>query len=91
LLERPFRVHGVFSDEEILSLVSYIRTGPRPPTKRGWTSLGVSGGEPIQDIHREADGSVRVVMTSDGYVFEIAVCVKAGKGWRITSAGHGIA
>jgi hypothetical protein len=90
LRERPFLVHGSFSDEEVMSLVTYIRTGPRPATEPGSIVMGISGGEPIQDIQQEADGSVSVVMTYDGYVFEVATCVRSGKAWRITSAAYGI-
>jgi hypothetical protein len=89
--ERPFRVHGDFSNSDLVSLVAYVRTGPSPRAKGGWTSTGISGLVPISDIHRETDGSARVLMTEDGYVFELAKCVRVRKGWQIIEASGGVA
>lgn len=41
--ERPIQVDGNFSDEDLLSLVAYIRSKPAPTTAPNSVAIGVSG------------------------------------------------
>src|SRR5689334_3212056 len=50
LSERPIRLSGTWSDDELNSLIAYVRGGPQPPEKDGWTSVGISTDYPILDI-----------------------------------------
>jgi hypothetical protein len=90
-LERPIRTVGEFSDEEILTLVSYIRASPRPSTRRGVDMGRLDGSEPALDISREPDGSVRALLTRDSGVSQTARFVRTGRGWRITEVVIGVA
>jgi hypothetical protein len=91
ILERPIRVHGDVADDELVSLVDYIRTSPRPRPKDGWESLGLSGSIPISDIWRNSDGSIRVLLSANGYSFQGATCTRGRDGWEINDVGYGIA
>jgi hypothetical protein len=87
--ERPFRVLGDFSDEELVSLVDYIRTGPSMPRYEGpdYTAIGpsLSNPEPITNVEKRRDGSVLVRMSSDQIGGFLATVVRVEGAWRLTS------
>jgi hypothetical protein len=68
-IDRPFRVDGRFSDEELLDLVIFIRTSPRKPAipddpdGRSHFELPdrIDGTLPMLEIRREHD-SIRILL-----------------------------
>ena len=62
LHERPIDVEGDISDDDLVSLVDYLRTGPAPATK----SLGLSRSEPIMSIRLRKDAAVDVNLSRAG-------------------------
>ena len=90
-LERPIRVTGDFSDDELTTLVEYIRSSPTPPTEPGWHTFSVSGAIPILDILQMPDGSVWVRLSQTGNPGETATVVRSGDGWQIVELVHWVA
>lgn len=89
-IERPIRVVGDSSDDDLLGLVGYIRTGPGPKMPSGWIGMRVSKGVPIQDIERQPHGEIWVRLTRDGGVGESATVVRTSRGWRVTQVVGGV-
>jgi len=89
--ERPIRIVGDLSDRDIVTLVAYIRSSPRPRAKQGWTAMALSGDLPIQDIEREADGTVRAWLTLEGGVVHSGRFRQTPQGWQITEVALGVA
>jgi len=83
-LERPVRIRGTFSDDELVSLVRYIRSGPGPRVPAGRFPSRVSRDIPIQDIEQQSNGSVWVRLTVDGVGGETATVVRTDSGWQVT-------
>jgi hypothetical protein len=90
-LRRPIRISGDFSDEDLVSLVTYIRAGPGPQLPPGQYGMTVSKGVPIQDIERQPNGSVWVRLTRDGGLGETATVVRTSRGWQVTDVVHWVA
>jgi hypothetical protein len=90
-LERPFRIYGDFSDDEVLSLVEYIRSSPRPevvvdPQGRPWHGLSVTGSDPIISIGRKEGGLAWVRVSpewSDGESGQEGTVIRSGQSWRL--------
>jgi hypothetical protein len=79
--ERPILIDGEFSDQDLLSLVLFIRTRPAP---RGANSvMRISGERPIMAIERTNDASVWVRMSDDGVSGETATVRKTSAGWQV--------
>jgi hypothetical protein len=89
--ERPIRIVGDLSDDDIVTLVAYIRTSPRPRAERGSSTMALSGDLPILDIEREPDGVFRAWLTEDGGVVHSARFRHTRQGWQITEVVLGIA
>jgi len=89
--ERPIRIVGDLSDRDIVTLVAYIRSSPRPRAKQGWVAMALSGDLPIQDIELEADGTVRAWLTLDGGVVHSGRFRRTPHGWQITEVVLGVA
>jgi hypothetical protein len=89
--ERPFRLSGTISDDELLSLVDYIRSQPAEPNeeREGWTIVGVSLKSPDPIIHVELreDGSVLARTSLDLIGGQTAIVVKRDGEWHLESVG----
>jgi hypothetical protein len=90
-LERPTRVVGAFSERDLVTLVSYIRTSPVPTYSGGRVGMRLSGSSPISDIHLESDGSVRAWLGLDDGTGNCATFRRTRHGWRITELVMGVA
>ena len=84
-LNRPFRVIGAFQNEELVELVTFIRSNPAAP--EGQMGAGVKVGKlPITSIERRPDGSVNVEWRFDPpNQGEAAVIEDRGVGWVLVS------
>jgi len=74
---RPFPVSGTFSDEELVSLVTFIRSSPD----------GVEGSWPITSLSVDA-GSVTLMLAGPGPLQRVSV-VRRGTTWAVTEARKG--
>jgi hypothetical protein len=90
-VDRPARVRGTFSDDDLVSLIKYIRSGPGPLLPPGHFPARVTRGIPIQDIEQQEDGSVWVRLTVDGIGGETATVVRTDGGWQIAHLVHWVA
>jgi hypothetical protein len=64
-LNRPFRVHGIFSDDDLAELARLVRTSPPDPMFKGAAgAVGshVEGSWPIGLVIRRDDGNVEVAL-----------------------------
>jgi hypothetical protein len=89
--ERPIRVVGEFSDAELLSLVSYIRSSPTPHSPSGLEGMTLSGEVPITDVQREANGSAQAWLSA-AYGVGFNASFRRSKGrWVVTEVVGGVA
>jgi hypothetical protein len=77
--ERPIDVEGDLADDDLVSLVNYLRTGPAPTTK----SLGLSRNEPIMSIRLRKDAAVDVNLSRDGGSGQFATLVRVDGTWKL--------
>jgi len=88
--ERPIVVEVNFSDNDLISLVAFIRSKPPlpplPPGK-GRFPDGVSGRYPVASIWRDEHGAVLVGLTDDGGIGETATVTRTAKGWKLVQVG----
>jgi hypothetical protein len=82
--ERPITFTGTLSDAQLLSLVTYLRTGPGPKHPDGSLGISVPLNKPIMAIH-EQGGAVVAELSSDGISGETATIEPASGGWRVVS------
>ncbi len=87
--EEPIRVNGRFSDDDLETLVAYLRSGPRPRSRSvRWQRIDWSLS--ISDVSREDDGKVYAwVLQPDGLVAFVSL-VRTQAGWQATDAAIGI-
>jgi hypothetical protein len=96
-LNRPFRIHGVFSDDEIEGLVKLVRTSPPDPSFKGTVGLPgshVEGTWPVGLVLRGDDGSVEVSVLdnrSDGKNGQKIWLRREGRGWTVLRTGYWVA
>lgn len=95
-IERPFIVNGQFSDQELISLVSFVRSSPEPErtVDRDGTIhmefLGVDGTLPITVVSR--DGSAVVVFLESSTRSGQTLTLTRNRGtWKLVSVTFGIA
>jgi hypothetical protein len=89
--ESPIRITGEFSDEELQTLVTYIRSSPRPSTRDGTIDLmTISGSDPVRDIDRQADGSVKAWLIFGSGVATCGTFVKSAEGWQVIEVVMGV-
>jgi hypothetical protein len=84
-------VTGSFSDEELVSLVDFIRSSPSPVREDGRHTFSVSGDIPILDIVAIEDGSVWVRISLTGNPGETATVTRKGETWQVRELVHWIA
>lgn len=92
-LSRPFVVHGVVSDEELLEVETLIRSSPTAPGAPPGHSLSeisshtVHGAWPIGLVERQAPDVIVVwLMLREGYGQTVRVRLDGGA-WRVESLG----
>jgi hypothetical protein len=96
-VDRPFRVDGRFSDDELLDLVLFIRTSPRnppiPDDPDGTSHVvfdQVDGTLPVLEMRREHD-AVRVVLGASSRSWQSVVLRRVGRHWKIGGITEGVA
>jgi hypothetical protein len=80
-LNRPFRVHGEFTDEELVSLVTFLRAKPswlngveRHPVEADW---------PVTVVNREPDGTVAASLSRDQWQGQRVILRRRANSWTI--------
>jgi hypothetical protein len=81
--ERPMRVVGEFTDQELLSLVKYVRSSPRTRLPDGTEGMSISGSDPILEVERQSDISAEVTLSFDGGSGQTATIVRTRTGWHV--------
>ena len=83
-INRPFRVLGRFNDNELVSLVRFVRSDP--PT-RGGESTAIKPW-PIREIQRQEDDSIEVSTLGGETSGQVIKLRKDGKDWVILAVGR---
>jgi hypothetical protein len=93
-VDRPFLVNGEFTDNELRSIVAFIRTSPSQkqigvglPLGTSQGRLEVHGSWPIVEIRRTPSADSMIILTLSGGVGETVVLRSAGRGWTILEVG----
>jgi hypothetical protein len=84
-LNRPFTVKGNFQNDELIELVTFIRSNPEVPEGRGRGKVGTS---PISFIERLPDGSARVEWHFEPNQGQRAILEKRGANWALISVNR---
>jgi hypothetical protein len=84
-LNRPFTVKGNFQNDELIELVTFIRSNPEVPEGRGRGKVGTS---PISFIERLPDGSARVEWQFEPNQGQRAILEKRGANWALISVNR---
>ena len=85
-MNRPFRVIGRFSDDELVRLVQLLRSDP--PVRRGFDHIQPW---PILSIQRKDDDSVDVTLRGGNLRGQQVILRQVGQDWVIVSVGMWIA
>jgi hypothetical protein len=91
-INRPFRVSGGFADDEIVSLIAFIRSSPKhssPPSASGLAAIAriftdVEGSWPVCRIHRTGDETVQVVLLSSEHDGQTVSVSRVDGSWVVT-------
>jgi hypothetical protein len=83
---RPFKVFGRFSDDELVRLVQFLRSDP--PVRTGFDHTQQS---PIRSIQRKDDDSVDVTLGGSNLRGQRVTLRQVGQDWVIVSVGMWIA
>lgn len=86
----PFVLDGELSDEDLISLVAYVRTSPRPPAPPGRTAMGLRGDWTIIQVSKNADGTVHVLLEDNGNGVSDGHFKRLPRGWLLTKASMGV-
>jgi hypothetical protein len=78
-LNRPFRVNGQFTDAELVSLVSFVRSSPAGPAAG---KEKVEGAWPVGLVAREPDG-IRVSTLRDDLSGQRVTLRSRGQAWEV--------
>jgi hypothetical protein len=82
-IRRPFRVSGPFTDAELVSLVTFIRSSPPNPDASAPHDPRVEGNQPIGGVWRNADGTVRVSVARSDFESQVVELRETDRGWEI--------
>jgi hypothetical protein len=82
-IRRPFRVNGSFTDAELVSLVTFIRSSPRNPEPSPQYFPRVEGNQPIGGVWRNGDGTVRVSLARADFESQVVELRETDRGWEI--------
>jgi hypothetical protein len=80
---RPFQVDGEFSDEELINLVTFIRTTIAGRSRNG--GVGPLNAFPIREVTRTSKDSVRFFLAGGNGPSQGVSATQEGQGWRVTS------
>jgi len=90
-LNRPFRVSGSFDDDEIVSLITFIRTNPKNSSPSASDQArpasiftDVDGSWPVSRIHRSNDGVVEVSLLRSEHDGQTVAVIRADGRWVVT-------
>jgi hypothetical protein len=85
-LNQPFRVIGEFGDEELVSLVNYLRAHP------SWVNGGardqVQADWPVTVVNRDADGAVVATLSKDRWEGQRVILRRTASAWTILRLNH---
>jgi hypothetical protein len=81
-IRRPFRVNGSFTDAELVSLVTFVRSSPPNPQPSQYLPR-VEGNQPIGVVWRNGDGSVRVSLARSDFESQVVELRQTDRGWEI--------
>jgi len=79
----PFQVDGEFSDEELISLVTFIRTNIASRGRNG--GVGPLNAFPITEVTRTSKDSVRFFLAGGNGPSQGVFATQESQGWRVTS------
>ena len=83
-VNRPFRISGEFSDDELISLVRFIRTDPSRADERTLPILFITR----ESLPPQADGpAVRVGLRQDESATILLTLKRTGQTWTVTAHG----
>lgn len=89
-LNRPFRVSGSFDDDDIISLIAFIRTNPKnsSPSASDQATPGiftdVDGSWPVSRIRRSHDGVIEVSLLKSEHEGQTVTLIRADGRWVVT-------
>ena len=89
-IRRPFRVMGAFSDQDLLSLVAYIRSSPPNPRNDRYLAR-VEGSWPFTRVARNPDGTIDVGLARDDMSAQRVRLRQTDRGWEIVEIGFVVA
>ena len=90
-IRRPFRVSGSFTDDELVSLVAYIRSSPQGPQLIGRRDERVEGGWPLSGVWKRDNGTVDVALDRGDMASQTVKLQRVNQRWVIVSIGFVIA
>ena len=91
-INRAFRVSGSFADDEIVSLIAFIRTSPKsssPPSASGPTAIAriftdVEGSWPVGRIRRTSNVTVEVLLLKSQHDGQTVSVSRVDGSWVVT-------
>lgn len=86
---QPFELSGDFTDDELVSLVDFVRSSPKGPKRKERTPYAnqVEGRWPVHCLRRQPDGSIQVWLRRDAGSRQIVHVSRDGPDWRVTRVG----
>ncbi len=82
-IRRPFRVNGSFTDAELVSLVTFVRSSPPNPLPPPQYVPRLEGDRPIGGVWKQGDGTVRVALARDDFESQVVDVRQTDRGWQI--------
>jgi hypothetical protein len=83
-INRPFRVLGQFDNNELVSLVQFVRSDP--PTKGG-ASTAIRPW-PIREVQRKVEDTIEISTLGGAMSGQVISIRRDGKGWTILAVGR---
>jgi hypothetical protein len=79
----PFQVDGDFSDEELITLIAFIRTTVASGGRNG--GVGSLNAFPILQVIRTSKDTVKFFLAGGNGPSQAVFATREGQGWRVTS------
>ena len=95
-LDRPFLLDDEFTDAELSSIVSFVRSSPKqskrlPDGTLYSIGLDVDGALPIVEIRRQTGGDPMAILSRSPGVGQTVVLHAVGRRWTIVEVGYWVA